>query len=153
MAVKTRLLVVDDERLMRMSLRMVLGEEGYQVDTAKSVAEAQDMLDQYFYQVLITDLVLPDGKGFDIIRYARKMNGSLESILLTGSDSPVDEDEALMAGAGVGDPQTVRTVFGGIGHVQGFHPSRPGGRHKAGLLNYQPRQGNIVPSTRSPRTA
>ena len=101
MVPKTRLLVVDDERLMRMSLRMVLGEEGYQVDTAKTVTEAQDMLDQYSYQVLITDLVLPDGKGFDIIRYARKLNGALEAILLTGSDSPVDENEALMAGAGV----------------------------------------------------
>ncbi len=100
MTPRARLLVVDDERLMRMSLRMVLGEEGYRVDTAKSVAEAQDMLDQYFYQVLITDLVLPDGRGFDIIRYARKLNGSLESILLTGSDSPVDENEALLAGAG-----------------------------------------------------
>ena len=101
MAPKTRLLVVDDERLMRMSLRMVLGEEGYHVDTAKSVSEAEDLLDQYHYQVLITDLQLPDGKGFEIVRYARKMNGSLESILLTGSDSPVDEDEALMAGVGV----------------------------------------------------
>ena len=97
---KIRLLVVDDERLMRMSLRMVLGEEGYQVDTAKNVSEAQNLLDQYPYQVLITDLELPDGKGFEIIRYARKLNGALESILLTGRDDPVDEDEALLAGAG-----------------------------------------------------
>ena len=80
---------------------MVLGEEGYQVDTAKSVAEARDMLDKYTYQVLITDLLLPDGRGFDIIHYARELNGATESILLTGSDNPVDENEALMAGVGV----------------------------------------------------
>lgn len=98
---KTRLLVVDDERLMLMSLRMVLGEEGYQVDTAKNVAEARDMLDKYTYQVLITDLLLPDGRGFDIIRYARELNETMESIMLTGSEDPVDENEALMAGVGV----------------------------------------------------
>ena len=101
MTSKTRLLVVDDERLMRMSLRMVLGEEGYLVDTAKTVAEAYNMIDQFPYQILITDLELPDGKGFEIIRYARKQNGSVESILLTGSDSKVDENEALLAGAGM----------------------------------------------------
>lgn len=101
MTPKTRLLVVDDERLMLMSLRMVLDEEGYQVDTAKNVAEARDLLDRYPYQVLITDLVLPDGKGFDIIRHARQLNEALESILLTGSDDPMDENEALMAGVSV----------------------------------------------------
>ena len=92
---------MDDDRHVLSSMADWLREQGYQVDTAKSVAEAQNMLNQYPYQVLITDLVLPDGKGFDVIRYARKLNGSLESILLTGSDSPVDENEALLAGAGM----------------------------------------------------
>ena len=100
MGTRTRLLVVDDKRLNRISLRMALGEEGYEVETANSVAVAYSMLDRYRYQVLITDLELPDGKGFEIIRYARNLNSSLKSILLTASDDPVDESEALMAGAG-----------------------------------------------------
>jgi two-component system response regulator PilR (NtrC family) len=100
MAPDTRILVVDDERLIRMSLRMVLKDEGYQVDTAATVAEALDMLDRFAYQILITDLELPDGSGIGIIHYALKRNDTLQTILFTGSGNTVDENEALIAGVG-----------------------------------------------------
>ncbi len=100
MGARTRLLVVDDERLIRICLRMVLGEAGYEVDTANSVTVAYSMLDRCSYPILITDMDLPDGKGCEIIRYARNLNSSLESIMLTANDDLSDENEALLAGAG-----------------------------------------------------
>ena len=84
-----------------MSLRMVLADEGYQVDTAATVAQAFDLLDRFPYHILITDLELPDGGGIEVMHYARNRNEAIEAILFTGSGSPVDENQALIAGVSV----------------------------------------------------
>ena len=144
MGPRTRLLVVVDERLIRICLRMVLGEAGYEVDTANSVTVAYSMLDRCSYPILITDMDLPDGKGFEVIRYARNLNSSLESIMLTANDDPSDENEALLAGAGaiLHKPCESSLIVSATGEAS----------DRAGR-SYQPRHGRKVPSRRPDRIA
>ena len=66
-----RLLVVDDEPDLRTLYELTLVREGYDVECAGSVEEAWAMLTQSAYQLLITDMRLPDGSGLDLCRRVR----------------------------------------------------------------------------------
>jgi two-component system response regulator PilR (NtrC family) len=92
-------LAVDDERLMRMTLRHHLGELGYDVETVGSVKDALDRLDSGFYDLVLTDLALPDGSGLDVVQYARTLDSRVRTVVLTASLGDHASDDALEAGA------------------------------------------------------
>jgi DNA-binding response OmpR family regulator len=96
---KIKVLAVDDDRLLRLSMELLLEEQGYDVDTVASLATAMDALDQYRYDLVFTDLTLPDGNGLQVVRYARQSNPDSKVILFTGSEDGLDVDEILRAGA------------------------------------------------------
>ena len=62
-----RILVVDDDAAIRTVVREALRREGHIVETAASVAEQRKALASFAPQVLVTDVVLPDGNGLDIV--------------------------------------------------------------------------------------
>ena len=98
MSRKTRVLAVDDDKLLRMSIQLVLEEQGYEVDAVPDVAAAMDHLDRYRYEVVLTDLRLPDGDGLDVVRHARRVNRQARVLLMTASPEALDEERALRAG-------------------------------------------------------
>ncbi len=61
-------LLVEDDRLVRSSLRLFLERKGYRVLVAESAAQAREALAQGAIEVLVTDMVLPDGMGSDLAR-------------------------------------------------------------------------------------
>lgn len=99
MATAVRILAVDDERLLRMSLRVILAREGFQVDTAGTVAEAAALLDRHHYDLVLTDLNLPDATGFEVLGHARAADSSVKVILLTASAEQLSLEAATAAGA------------------------------------------------------
>jgi two-component system response regulator PilR (NtrC family) len=98
---KIRVLTVDDDKLLRMSIQMLLEEQGYEVDAVPSVSEAMASLERCRYEVVLTDLRLPDGDGLDVARHARRLDPRAKVLLMTAS--PEDLDEDLARGAGVID--------------------------------------------------
>jgi len=98
MSRKAKVLAVDDNRLLRMSIRMVLEEQGCEVDSAPSVSGAIELLDRCRYEVVLTDLRLPDGDGLDVARYARRLDPEAKIFLMTASPEDLDEEAALRAG-------------------------------------------------------
>ena len=64
---KGRILVVDDDAAIRTVVREALRREGHTVETAASVAEQRRVLERFNPEVLITDVVLPDGNGLDVV--------------------------------------------------------------------------------------
>lgn len=105
-----RVLAVDDESLIRMSLRIALAREGYLVDTASNGTEAMALLDQHAYDLVLLDLRLPDVSGMEVLRYARRVAPSAKVLLVTASTNAPSATEAAREGAAgvVTKPFTLR---------------------------------------------
>src|SRR5215475_14344967 len=70
---KRRILLVDDELAILLTLRAILEMNGFEVDTAASAKEAQNKLKNNTYEMVITDMRMEDEKsGYDVIRVARE---------------------------------------------------------------------------------
>ena len=94
-----RLLVVDDEPDLRTLYELSLVREGYDVECASTVAEAWTMLQNQPYQLLITDMRLPDGTGLDLLRKLEQAGRHEKAVVITAFGSAENAVEALKAGA------------------------------------------------------
>ncbi len=94
-----RILVVDDEPDLRTLYELTLLREGYAVDTADNLQQAHARLAQQHYDVLITDMRLPDGVGMSIIHDIKTGARDERCIVITAYGSTQNAVEALKAGA------------------------------------------------------
>ncbi len=97
-----RLLVVDDEPDLRTLYELTLVREGYDVESAGTVEEAWALLQQRGaggYQLVITDMRLPDGNGLDLLRRIEDAGRREKAVVITAYGSPENAVEALKAGA------------------------------------------------------
>ncbi|MEY4549541.1 MAG: hypothetical protein RL685_5736 [Pseudomonadota bacterium] len=97
----TRVLVVDDEPGLRTMLEILLAREGYSVVTAPSYAVALEAITQapQPFPVILTDLVMPEGSGLDVLAAAKQRSVASEVILLTAHNSVENAIAAMSAGA------------------------------------------------------
>lgn len=93
------LLVVDDEPDLRTLYELTLLREGYDVETAGSVEDAWQRLAERSYNVVITDMRLPDGNGLDLLRRLEAADRGEKTIVITAYGSAENAVEALKAGA------------------------------------------------------
>jgi two-component system, NtrC family, response regulator PilR len=94
-----RLLVVDDEPDLRTLYELTLMREGYHVESAGSVDEAWRILGDDRFDLLITDMRLPDGTGMDLLAQLESAGRPEKAIVITAYGSPENAVEALKAGA------------------------------------------------------
>jgi CheY-like chemotaxis protein len=98
----TRVLVVDDDADNREMLAMVLEHSGAIVTTADSAAEALRVLEREPFQVLISDIGLPDEDGYRLLRRVRMLSnacgGDIPAIALTGYGGHDDRAQARAGG-------------------------------------------------------
>lgn len=99
MADQPRVLLVDDERLMRLAVSHRLAAEGYRVDHVSSAAEALKVLERELYDLVVTDLRFDGASGLEVVRAAKRLQPQAAVILLTGSADSEDLHEAVLAGA------------------------------------------------------
>ena len=93
------LLVVDDEPDLRTLYELTLLREGYDLETAGSVEEAMQHLQDRTYSAVITDMRLPDGSGLDILRRIEQDGRREKVIVITAYGSAENAVEALKSGA------------------------------------------------------
>src|SRR5437660_3916429 len=80
-----RILFVDDEASIRLTLPPVLEKEGFQVHVAGSVAEALVEINSYQFDVLLTDLNIgEEGDGFLVVSAMRHLQPNCVNLILTG---------------------------------------------------------------------
>ncbi|BCS34565.1 acetoacetate metabolism regulatory protein AtoC [Luteitalea sp. TBR-22] len=94
-----RILVVDDERSMREFLAIMLTREGYEIVAAENGAQALAALRQRSFDLLISDIRMPDCSGIDVLREAKTLQPDLPGILMTAFSSTQTAIEALRTGA------------------------------------------------------
>ena len=92
------ILIVDDEELIRENLRLDLSELGYDVDTAESGARALGLLDKE-YDLIVTDLIMAEVDGIELLRQAKAKRPDQAVFILTGYGELESAIEALRLGA------------------------------------------------------
>jgi len=82
---KRRILFVDDEPSIRLTLPSVLEENGYEVSTAASVPEALSEISSSSFDVLLSDLnITEEGDGFRVVSAMRQSQPNCVTVILTG---------------------------------------------------------------------
>jgi two-component system, NtrC family, response regulator PilR len=93
------LLIVDDEASLRDFLSIVFEGEGWVVEAAASLGEARAAIQKNEPDLVLCDLMLPDGSGIDLIREVKAQNESIAFIMITAHTSTKSAVDALKAGA------------------------------------------------------
>ena len=98
---RPRIMLVEDNRGLRQSIRQALEEQGYEVESAGDAFVALERLGQFRPHVVILDLMLPRGDGLEVARRLRRRpgGGDVAVIILTAKDSVEDRVEGFEAGA------------------------------------------------------
>ena len=95
---KFHILVVDDDTRLRNLLRRFLQEQNFAVSVAKDAAEARMFIDEYKFDLLIVDVMMPNESGIEFLTALRKEN-NIPVIMLTAMGEPDDRISGLEAGA------------------------------------------------------
>ena len=80
-----KVLIVDDEEFIRISLVAFLEDEGFQIYSANSAEQAMELVDQHNFDLGIIDMKLPGIDGNTLILELHKKNPSMKFIIHTGS--------------------------------------------------------------------
>src|SRR3954447_21428559 len=93
------ILVVDDERNMRLSLEAVMGQEGYQYRAVESAEQALKLLETDEFFMVITDARLGGMSGYEFLTHVRNRWPNLPILMITAYATPKLAVEAIKAGA------------------------------------------------------
>ena len=120
------LLLLEDDIGLIDGLQYSLNKNGFHVDIARTVEEAKICLREINkYDLLILDVTLPDGTGFDVCEKVRKQNAQIPIIFLTASDEEVNVIRGLDCGGDkdaalsrlrekIGDGRVLLALSGGV---------------------------------------
>lgn len=98
-SLRKRILVVDDDANVRDALLTILTDAGFQVLTAETFTESLAILREERFDLVLTDLCLPDATGMEVIGYVKCETPATEVILMTGHGSVDITIEAIKLGA------------------------------------------------------
>ncbi|MCI9651344.1 response regulator transcription factor [uncultured Acetatifactor sp.] len=92
------IMLVEDNEAIIMGLEYLLSQEGYQVVTARNMAQAEDFLARLDVGLVLLDIGLPDGDGFQLCRKVKR-EGQTPVIFLTAKEDETDVVKGLDMGA------------------------------------------------------
>jgi two-component system CheB/CheR fusion protein len=93
-----RILLVEDHEIAAKMIGMALTLEGHELETAGNVAMALELADRRAFDLLISDIGLPDGSGLDLMRQLRQRGHNLPGIALSGYGQEEDIQRSQEAG-------------------------------------------------------
>lgn len=96
---KAKVLVVDDEAIIRQSLHDWLSDAGYEVLTAENGPKALETIQREGLRIVITDLVMPGMDGIELMKRAREISPDIEVIVITAYGSIPTAISAMREGA------------------------------------------------------
>lgn len=94
-----RILIVDDEKAIRDSLKLILDDEGYETDIAQDGQEALDKIKEIDYDLVLTDIKMPNVDGMELLNKASKLSPNSFFIVMTAYASVKTAVEAMRIGA------------------------------------------------------
>jgi DNA-binding response OmpR family regulator len=94
-----KVLVIDDEAMIRRTVRLACEKEGYAVQEAENGTDALARLDSFRPDIVLLDLMLPDISGFDVCRDIRRAGSRVPIIILSAKSEEIDVVVGLEIGA------------------------------------------------------
>ncbi|QQG41316.1 MAG: response regulator transcription factor [Candidatus Woesebacteria bacterium] len=94
-----RLLLLEDDTIIAANIKSLLKGQGYAVDLAETIEEADLKISDNEYDCLILDRKLPDGEGLDLVKKLRVQNYKTPILILTARNQNYDQIEGLNVGA------------------------------------------------------
>ncbi len=96
---KARILIIEDEKLIRWSLRQRFQEEGLTVEEAENGAGGLGMMTSQTFDLVMLDYKLPDMTGLDVLRHIRESDQDIVVVMMTAFSSVENAVEAMRLGA------------------------------------------------------
>ena len=82
-----RILIAEDDRELRQLFSHVLTKHGYRVDGVANGQEAMDSIDQSFYDLIISDIMMPVMDGYELVRQLRDAGNQTPVLMITAKDA------------------------------------------------------------------
>lgn len=101
-----RILLLEDDLSLMDGLSFALRKQGWEITVARTVNEAREIWNENGFDLLVLDVTLPDGNGFDFCRYVRS-NSSVPVLFLTA----MDEETSVIKGLDLGGDDYVTKPF------------------------------------------
>ncbi|KJU82175.1 response regulator receiver protein [Candidatus Magnetobacterium bavaricum] len=98
---RKKILVIDDEAIVRISCKRVLETEGYDVELASSGTMAVGCMEKERYDLVITDLMMPDMDGFELIGVISEKWPHLNVVVMTGYGTDETRLKSVELGAAI----------------------------------------------------
>jgi two-component system phosphate regulon sensor histidine kinase PhoR len=96
---KPKILVVDDEKVIREGCREVLALEGFEVVLAENGEQGLEMIEKVHFDVVLLDLMMPGISGFDVLSHVKTLHPDTSIIVITGYATVEHSIEAMKNGA------------------------------------------------------
>ena len=91
----TKILFVEDNKQYKEQICAILGESGYEIVAVENPIDALEIFQSGVFDLVISDFVLGSMNGIQLIKYLKKLDPNIRTIILTGVDSPDVELSAL----------------------------------------------------------
>jgi CheY-like chemotaxis protein/uncharacterized Zn-finger protein len=125
-AFKYRILVVDDDEMLRNTSKWVLEQHGYEVHVASDGFDALQSLQQALPDIIISDLAMPNMSGFEFLSVVRKRFPHIGVIAVSADFSPLSAPESVLADAFFAKPSSSpQQLFSEIASLLKQAPIRP----------------------------
>jgi CheY-like chemotaxis protein len=96
---KGKILVLDDDPVVNLSCKRILGAEGYSITTVEKGEDALNKLSKEDFDLLISDVKLPDISGMTVLKEARIIKPETDVVIITGYPTLEDARESIRLGA------------------------------------------------------
>ena len=146
-----RILLVEDDPILGMAVHDQIAADGHTVDWVKLLQAADDSVRTVAYELILLDLMLPDGRGIDFLRKRRRAGDATPVIVLTARDQISDRIEGLNAGADdyLVKPFDLSELSARLGAVARRYAGNPNPNVEIGELSIDMAAHSIVRAGRS----
>lgn len=156
------ILIIEDDITFSLMLTTWLGKKGFEVTTSSSVSDAKSRIENNLFDLILSDLRLPDGDGIDLLKWMKKKDSSIPLIMMTSYADIQTAVQAIKLGASdyISKPLNPDELLGKIrdvikaGSTPAAQPARPGsnqyieGKSQAARLLYE-HVGLVAPTDMS----
>lgn len=104
-------LLADDEEDIRVLVELCVTEEGHTVRAVSNAREAKEALGQQTFDLVITDILMPEGDGLDLIAQLRKIQPGARILAMSGGGRYMESDDCLKMARGLGAHAAIMKPF------------------------------------------